>query len=79
MEEKGGHDGLRAYALSIQNRMGPEGIQQLALVLLPGFRLVKSSEPPALRERAGEHEVILWQKHVRQGENYRVDVVIRNG
>lgn len=62
--------------MSIQNLMGPEGIQQLALILPKDFEVAEESEEPYSVEEVGDFEITVWQKKVKRNENYRVDLVI---
>jgi hypothetical protein len=58
--------------------MGPEGIQQLMLVLPAGYRIKKESEPHHAARDAGNFRIFLWRKHVQKNENYRVDLILEH-
>lgn len=74
---RAGRDGECSFV--IRNVKGTEGIQQLMVVLPPGFRVKTTSEQPRSTVRVGERTLTLWQRHVQADEEYRVEVTLERG
>jgi predicted Ser/Thr protein kinase len=70
-------EGPGEFSFKDQNLLGPEGIQQILLVLPSDYHLKTESEAHQMTRDVGDQRIFLWQKHVQPNENYRIEVVVK--